>query len=198
LRRPAPALAQKAMEALVTSFVAAFLAGWGDKSQRVAAMFGESMKRPLLAFAGIALALAASNAVAAIAGLYVATTINLRALTLLTALALLFAGGSGLFLGRPPKPATTRLPLLSAFILILAAEMGDRTQFLTFALAGRFDSAVFAAAGATAGCLAAIAPAFLLGDEFTAKAPLRAIRYAVAALFLVTGFIVAVQALRLA
>src|SRR5437868_2634509 len=185
------------MEALVTSFVAALLAGWSDKTQLVAAMLGEQARRPWLTAVGLILALAASNVIAALAGVYVAQLINLRAATLLTALALLFAGASGLIRRRRPKPATMKLPLLTAFILGLAAELGDRTQFLTFALAGRFDSAPFAAAGATAGALAACLPAFFLGEELQKTAPLRVIRYIGAALFLIAGFIVAVQALRL-
>ena len=185
------------MDALVTSFVAALLAGWSDKTQLVTAMLAERTKRPLLVLAGLALALAASNTVAAIAGVYVAELINIRAATLLTALALLFAGASGLIMRRPPKPATLKLPLLTAFILCLASEMGDRTQFLTFALAGRFDSAPFAAAGATAGALAACLPALFLGEKLQTATPLRAIRYAGAALFLLAGFIAAVKALRL-
>jgi putative Ca2+/H+ antiporter (TMEM165/GDT1 family) len=185
------------MEALVTSFVAALIAGWSDKTQLVTAMLAETTKRPLLVLAGLALALAASNVIAAIAGVYIAQTINVRAQTLLLALALLFAGASGLIRRRQPKPATPRLPLLTAFILCLAAEMGDRTQFLTFALAGRFDSVPFAAAGATAGALAACLPALFLGERLEKATPLRALRYAGAALFLLTGFIAAVQALQL-
>jgi len=185
------------MEALVTSFVAALIAGWSDKTQLVTAMLAATTKRPLPVFAGLFLALAASNIVAAVAGAYISQAINVRAQTLLLALALLFAGASGLIRRRQPKPATTRLPLLTAFILCLATEMGDRTQFLTFALAGRFDSIPFAAAGATAGALAACLPALFLGDRLAKAAPLRAIRYTGAALFLLTGFIAAVQALQL-
>jgi putative Ca2+/H+ antiporter (TMEM165/GDT1 family) len=185
------------MDVLVISFVAALLAAWSDKTQLVAAMLVERTQRPLLVLAGLFLALAASNTIAAIAGIYVGHLINLRAATLLTALALLFAGASGLIRRRSPKPATAKLPLLTAFILCLATEMGDRTQFLTFALAGRFDSAPFAAAGATAGALAACLPALILGEELQKAAPLRVIRYLGAALFLIAGFIVAVQALRL-
>ncbi len=185
------------MEALVTSFVAALIAGWSDKTQSVTAMLAETTKRPLLVLSGLVLALAASNVIAGIAGVYIAQTINVRAQTLLLALALLFAGASGLVRRRPPKPATVKLPLLTAFILCLAAEMGDRTQFLTFALAGRFDSAPFAAAGATAGMLAACLPAIILGEKLHRAAPMRIIRYAGAALFLLTGFIAAVQALQL-
>jgi putative Ca2+/H+ antiporter (TMEM165/GDT1 family) len=185
------------MDILVISFVAALLAAWSDKTQLVTAMLAARTQRPLLVFAGLFLALAASNTIAAIAGIYVGHLINPRAATLLTALALLFAGGSGLIQRRPPRPATAKLPLLTAFILCLASEMGDRTQFLTFALAGRFDSAPFAAAGATAGALAACLPALVLGEELEKKAPLRVIRYVGAALFLIAGFIVAAQALRL-
>ena len=185
------------MEALVTSFVAALLACWSDKTQLVVAMQAERTQRPLHVFAGLFVALAVSNIVAAIAGLYIGQTINVRAQTLLLALALLFAGASGLIRRRPPAPATLKLPLLTAFILCLAAEMGDRTQFLTFALAGRFDAIPCAAAGATAGALAACLPAFFLGDRLATATPLRAIRYAGAALFLLTGFIAAVQALQL-
>ena len=76
--------------------------------------------------------------------------------------------------------------------------MGDRTQFLTFALAGRFDSALLAAAGATAGALAACLPALILGEQLEKAAPMRVLRYAGAALFLLAGFIAAVNALQLA
>lgn len=179
------------------SFVAALVATWSDKTQLVTAMLAERTQRPFLVFAGLTLALAAGSIVAALAGTYVGHLINPRAATLLTALALLFAGGSGLIMRRPPGPATVKLPLLTAFILCLAAEMGDRTQFLTFALAGRYDSAPLAAAGATAGALAACLPALVLGEELRTATPFRILRYVGAALFLIAGFIVAVQALRL-
>jgi putative Ca2+/H+ antiporter (TMEM165/GDT1 family) len=186
------------MDALLTAFVAAFLAEWGDKTQLVVVMLAAATRRPGQVLAGLALAALASNALAAVAGVYIAGTINIRAMTLMTALALLFAGGSGLIPRKPPAPASLRLPVLTAFILSLAAEMGDRTQFLTFAFAGRFDSAPLAAAGATAGTLAACLPAALLGERLATTVPMRAIRYTIAGLFLIAGFIVAVKALQLA
>lgn len=186
------------MDALLTAFVAAFLAEWGDKTQLVVAMLAATTRRPLTVLAGLLAAALVSNGVAAFAGLLVADTITIRAMTLLVALALLFAGGSGLIRRRPPAPSPPRRwLLLSAAILCLAAEMGDRTQFLTFALAARFDSASLAAAGATAGVFAACVPAALLGDRLHAVLPMRAIRYVLAALFLVAGFIVAINALQL-
>ena len=185
------------MDALLTAFVSAFLAEWGDKTQLVVAMLAATTRRPGQVLAGLFLAALASNIVAGLAGVYIAQTITIRAMTLMVALALLFAGGSGLIRRRRPAPATVRVPVLTAFILCLAAEMGDRTQFLTFALAGRFDSAPLAAAGATAGILVACVPAALLGERLGEVVPVRAIRYSVAGLFLIAGFYAAVSALQL-
>jgi putative Ca2+/H+ antiporter (TMEM165/GDT1 family) len=186
------------MDALLTAFVGAFLAGWGDKTQLTVAMLAGRTQRPAQVLFGLFLAAAGGSALAAFLGTLVADTITIRAMTLLTALALLFAGAFGLVRRRPPRPGTARLAILTAFILCLAAELGDRTQFLTFALAGRFDSAPLAAAGATFGTLAACAPAAILGDRLASVVPVRAIRYAAAALFLIAGFITAMRALQLA
>ncbi len=186
------------MAALLASFVAAFLCAWGDRTQLTAATLAAGTNRPGTVFAGLILAALASNVVAAFAGIWIAATINLRAMTLLTALALLFAGLFGLFPRRQKPEAAPRFPLLATFILCLAAEVGDRVQFLTFAFAGRFDSAPLAAAGGTAGLVAACVPAVVLGERLQVAVPVRAIRWAVAGVMLVAGFTVAVKALQLA
>jgi len=186
------------MEALVTAFVAAFLAEWGDKTQLIVAMLAAGTRKPLQVMAGLILAALVSNVVAALAGVYIAETITIRAMTLMVALALLFAAAFGMFGRKSGETKIPRWPLPSAFILCLAAELGDRTQFLTFALAGRFDSAPLAAAGASAGMVAACIPAAMLGERLTTIVPVRAIRWGVAALFLIAGFITAVKALQLA
>ncbi len=53
------------------------------------------------------------------------------------------------------------------------------------------------AGGATAGVIAANAPAALLGDTMRAALPMKAIRIAAAILFLLCGLIVGINALRL-
>ena len=186
------------MAALLASLVAAFLCAWGDRTQFLAANLAGATRRPAQVLAGLILAAAASNAVAAYAGVWIAATINLHALSLLTALALVFAGLSGLIPRKQQPERAPRLLLLSTFILCLAAETGDRIQFLTFAFAGRFGSAPLAAAGATLGLIAGCLPALILGDELRAKIPVRGIRWAVAGLMLVAGFVVGVNALQLA
>lgn len=187
------------MEALLTAFIASGLAEWGDKSQLVVAALAARSGRPWPVLAGLAAAAIISSAVAAAAGALVAGTITIQATSLLVALALLFAGITGLFRRGRPSLGSERMPLfLAAAILCLAAQITDRSQFITFALAGRFDAPPLAAVGATAGIFAASVPAALLGAGFHSAVPLRAIRIGGAILFLVTGFVVAVQALRLA
>ena len=186
------------MDALLTAFVAAALAEWGDKTQLLVALLAAATRRPGRVLAGLFLALAASNALAAAAGTVIAGMVTIRAMTLLVALALLFAGVAGLIRREVKEAAPARWLVAGAFVLCLAAEIGDRTQFLTFALAGRFGSAPLTAAGATAGALAACLPAALLGERLRETVPMRPLRYAIAGAFLVAGFLVAVSALQLA
>ena len=187
------------MDALVTAFVAAALGEWGDKTQPIVALLAARSGRPMTVLAGLFLAAALSSAAAAFAAGLIAGTITIRAMSLLVALALLFAGVAGLIRRNPPSSGFGRMPLIfAAIILCLAAETGDRTQFLTFALAARFDSPALAAIGATAGMLTAALPAALLGDRLQSVVPVRVIRLGGAALFLIVGFIVAVNALQIA
>ena len=187
------------MDALVSAFVAAALAEWGDRTQLLVALLAARSGRPGTVLGGFLAAALLSNVVAAFAGTLVADMITIRAMTLLVAVALLFAGIAGLIRRNPPPSAFGRTPLLLAtFILSLAAELGDRTQFLTFALAARFDSPGLAAAGATAGVVAAAIPAALLGERLQSVVPVRAIRIGGAVIFLIVGFVVAVNALQIA
>lgn len=186
------------MDALVASFAAAFLGEWGDRTQLLLAVLAARTGRPGAAFAGVALAVTAASLLAGIAGGALAGMMPIRAAGLLVAVALAFAGVAGLFHRRAPDPGSLRLPLLAAaFVMALAAQVGDRTPFVTFALAARFDAPLLAAAGAAAGALAACVPAALLGNALAKTVPIRAIRLVSAALFLATAAALALGALRL-
>lgn len=186
------------MDALVASFVAAFLGEWGDRTQLLLAVLVARTGRPGAAFGGLALAVLGASLFAGFAGAALVGMIPLRAAGPLVGLALCFAGLAGLFRRKLPDPGSLTLPLFAAaFIMALAAQVGDRTSFITFALAARFDAPLLAAAGATAGALAACVPAALLGDTLAKAVPLRAIRMTSAALFLMAGLVTGLSALRL-
>jgi putative Ca2+/H+ antiporter (TMEM165/GDT1 family) len=187
------------VEPLLTSFVAAALAEWGARTQLLVALLAARYRRPLPILLGVAVAAIANSLIAAYAGALLHGRVPLRALALLTALALLFAGGEGLFPARPkPMAESWRTgPFVTAFACFFLLEFGDRTQFVTAAIAARFDAFALAGAGAAAGIIVSTAPAALLGDRLARRAPLRAIRMGTAILFLISGFIAAVTALRL-
>ena len=187
------------MDALLLSFIAAGLAEWGDKTQLLVVALAIRYRRPGPILAGVALAALANSLIAAFGGTIVHDIVTLRAISLLVALALLFAGAAGLMRKKMPEASFPRLrsAFLAAALGFFIFEFGDKTQFLTFAIAAQYDALALAAAGATAGVLAAASPAALLGARLPAALPMHPVRIAIALLVLVAGFIVAVSALRL-
>ncbi|HYJ82181.1 MAG TPA: TMEM165/GDT1 family protein [Allosphingosinicella sp.] len=187
------------MEALLTSFVAALLGEWGDKTQLLVIALAVRYRRPGPILAGVAVAALANSLLAAYGGTLVHGMIVPRAVSMLVALALIFAGSAGLIRPRPYESAGTSSagPFLVAAASFFVLEFGDKTQFLTFALAARFDSFLLAAAGATAGILASSLPAATLGEQLARSVPLKGIRIGLGILFLAIGLYVGVSAARL-
>jgi putative Ca2+/H+ antiporter (TMEM165/GDT1 family) len=188
------------VDALFTTFLAALLAEFGDKTQLFVLALAIRYRRPVPVLAGVAVAALANNALAAFGGVLINGMITLRAISLLVALALVFAGVAGFI--RQKDEADMGLTWKTGPFVTIAAcffllEFGDKTQFLTLALSAQYDSFALAAAGATGGVIAANAPLVLVADRAGAALPLQPIRFGIAALFLLAGFIVAVSALRL-
>jgi putative Ca2+/H+ antiporter (TMEM165/GDT1 family) len=187
------------VEALVTSFLAAALAEWGDKTQLFVIALAVRYRQPVPVLAGFGLGGLASMLLAALAGTFIHDVITLRAISLLLAVALIFAAASG-FAGKDTPEiggSWPTGPLATAAGGTFLLEFGDKSQFLTSAIAAQFDSVVLATAGATAGMMAAAAPAALLGDRLAVVMPMKPLRIGIAVLFLLIGFLIAVSALRL-
>jgi putative Ca2+/H+ antiporter (TMEM165/GDT1 family) len=187
------------LDALLTSFVAAALGEWGDKTQLLVIALAVRYRRPLPILAGILVAALANSVIAAFGGVFVNALITPRAASLLVALALVFAGVAGLIRPRAYESAGTSRagPFLVAAASFFVLEFGDKTQFLTFAVAAQFNAFALAAAGATAGVLVSSVPAALLGDGLARAAPLKGVRIGLGVLFLAVGLFVGVSALRL-
>jgi Ca2+/H+ antiporter, TMEM165/GDT1 family len=187
------------LEPLLTTFVAALLAEWGDKTQLLVAALGARYGRPLPVIAGVFAGALANSALAAFGGTLLHGMVTPRAISLLVGLALACAGGGALFSSKTPDMGSTwRVgPFLTSAGCFFLLEFSDKTQFVTAALAAQFDSLALAAAGATAGIVLADVPAAALGARFAAVVPLKAIRLTAAVLLLVAGLVVALSALRL-
>jgi putative Ca2+/H+ antiporter (TMEM165/GDT1 family) len=186
------------VEALLTTFIAAALAEFGDKTQMLvvalAARYGKT--GPILA--GVAIAALLNAVIAAVGGSLINGMITLRAISLMVGLALLFAGVGGLLRQKQPDVSGWNTgAFVTAFGAFFLYELGDKTQFLTGALAAQFDSIVLASAGAAGGVLAANVPAAVLGPRLPKLWPIKGLRTGASILFLLAGFFVAVSALRL-
>ena len=68
-------------------------------------------------------------------------------------------------------------------VAFFLAEMGDKTQIATVAMAARFDAFLPVVLGTTLGMMIANVPAVLLGDRIAHKLPVRAIHAVAAAIF---------------
>ncbi|HEU4959656.1 MAG TPA: TMEM165/GDT1 family protein [Sphingomonas sp.] len=181
----------------MAALVAAALAQATDRSAVLAARLGDRFARPGAALAGLALALVVVNAIAAAGAVLVAPILTPNAKALLLALALLSAGGAALFKPKPPKGEARGGAFVAGLAGGLALGLGDRAQFITFALAARTPIPELAAAGAVLGGLAAIVPSLLLGERGRARLPEPAIRLTIAAVLIVAGAVAGLSALRL-
>ena len=188
------------MDALLTTFLAALLAEVGDKTQLLALALAIRYRRPLPVLFGVAVAALANNLLAAFGGILIHGLITLRAISLLVAIALVFAGVAGFIRQKDESDMGSTWktgPFVTTAACFFLLEFGDKTQLLTATLAAQYNALAFAAAGATAGVIAANAPIVFLADRAQAVIPLKPLRYGIAALFLLAGFIVAINALRL-
>lgn len=182
------------MDALLPAFVAALLAEFGDKSQLLVLALAAHFGRTRSVLAGVAIAAAANAALAAFAGNLLASLMTPEARGLLLALALVFAGAGALLPVRAPDVARWRIgAFASSFLAFLILAFGDKTQFVTAAIAARTASPILAACGATAGVVVASGAALALAPQL----PLARIRRGVAAIFLLGGLFSGIAALRL-
>jgi putative Ca2+/H+ antiporter (TMEM165/GDT1 family) len=75
----------------------------------------------------------------------------------------------------------------TTMLAFFLAEMGDKTQVATVALAARYSSAVAVVCGTTLGMMLANVPAVYFGDRIAGRVPLKLVHGLAALIFLVLG-----------
>lgn len=183
----------------MAALVAGALAQPGGRPALLAAILADRYGRPGAVIAAATLAVLAASLLACAGGLLLAGRLTPEAGRLFLALALMFQGGGGLFRAAPPD-RLERWPLGAfgtSFAGLFILLFGDGLQFIVLALAARAELPWAAAAGATLGALAVLAPAALTGERGWAALPQAALRRVASALFLVAGVWTALSALAL-
>ena len=171
------------------SFVMVALAEMGDRTQLIALSLAARYRRPWTVMLGILVATLANHTLAASAGVWVAGMIPAAALGWIVGLGFIAFGVWALFPDAADEPGEREGwgPLVTTIVVFFIAEMGDKTQLATVALGARFHSTLAVTAGTTAGMLAADGLAVWAGSRLGALLPMRRLRWAAAALFMVFG-----------
>ena len=163
----------------------------GDKTQLLALALAARFNRPWPILAGILIATIANHLLAGVLGTWLAQHVAPEVLRWLVALSF-FA--FALWTLRPDTFDDARVHsggsvLLTTVAAFFVAEMGDKTQLATVALAARYQSLGAVVAGTTLGMLLADAPAVWLGHAMVARLNLTWLRWFAAALFAVFGVV---------
>jgi len=178
------------MDAFLISTGIVALAEVGDKTQLLAFILAAKFRKPVPIIVGILVATIANHAFAGALGSWITSVVSPEVLRWVLGLSFLAMAAWTLVpdefdeddakLARYGVFGTT----LIAFFL---AEMGDKTQIATVALAAQYNSVVAVVAGTTLGMMIANVPAVLLGDRIAHRMPTRLVHGVAAGIFAILG-----------
>jgi putative Ca2+/H+ antiporter (TMEM165/GDT1 family) len=190
VNRPARVLYIFPMEAFLVSTGIVALAEIGDKTQLLAFLLAAKFRRPLPIVLAILLATIANHAFAAAVGAWLTSLVGPPVLRWALGLSFLAMAAWTLVPDRIDED-DTRLAkygvFLTTLIAFFLAEMGDKTQVATVALAARYSGIVAVVAGTTFGMMLANVPAVYLGERIANRVPLRLVHGIAAAVFALLG-----------
>jgi putative Ca2+/H+ antiporter (TMEM165/GDT1 family) len=155
------------MQALIVSTLVVAVAEIGDRTQLLSLLLASRFKQPGQILCGILLATIVNHALAALAGQWIGEALDGALLRWGLGISFLAMAVWVLVPDELDPQEVSRLPAGSAFFATLfsffIAEIGDKTQIATAALAARFDDLGSVVLGTTAGMMIANIPAVLCG-----------------------------------
>jgi len=179
------------MEALLVSTGVVALAEIGDKTQLLAFILAARFKKPVPIILGILVATLLNHGLAGALGGWIAATV--RPDILRWALGLSFIGMAVWTLipdeiQEGETQVAQRLGVFGAtLVTFFLAEMGDKTQIATVALATHYGAPLLVIAGTTLGMLIADVPAVFVGDKLASKISMKLVHWIAAAIFALLG-----------
>jgi len=178
------------MEAFLVSTGVVALGEMGDKTQLLAMLLAVRFRTPAPIIFGIFVATLLNHAAAGLVGGWIANALGPTLLRWVVGVSFVAMAGWMLIPDKIDDDATTTQRFgvfgttLTAFFL---AEMGDKTQIATVALAARYQDLIAVVAGTTLGMLLADVPAVFIGDRIAQKLPMKLVHGIAAATFAVLG-----------
>ena len=179
------------MNVLLTSTGVIALAEMGDKTQLLALLLAARFRKPVPIILGILVATLVNHGIAGFVGAWVGSWLTPQVLR--WSVGLLFLG-MAVWTMIPDRieegeaQVATRLGVFGAtLVTFFLAEMGDKTQIATLAMAAHYPNPVLVVAGTTLGMLIADVPAVFVGDRLANRIPMRLVHTVAALIFAALG-----------
>ncbi len=179
------------MESLLVSTGVVALAEIGDKTQLLAFILAARFKKPLPIILGILAATVINHGLAGALGAWITSTISPEVLRWMLGASFI---GMAIWTMIPDKieeeetQIAQRFGIFGAtFITFFLAEMGDKTQIATVAMAAHYSAPLMVVIGTTLGMLIADVPAVFAGEKLATKIPMKLVHSIAAAVFALLG-----------
>lgn len=179
------------MESLLVSTGVVALAEIGDKTQLLAFLLAARFRKPLPIVLGILVATVVNHGLAGALGAWITATLAPEHLR--WALGLSFIGMAIWTLipdeiEEDETKVAQRLGVFGAtLVTFFLAEMGDKTQIATVAMAAHYATPLLVVGGTTLGMLIADVPAVFVGEKLAHRIPMKLVHGMAAAIFAVLG-----------
>jgi putative Ca2+/H+ antiporter (TMEM165/GDT1 family) len=170
------------LEAFLVSTGIVALAEIGDKTQLLAFILAAKFRKPLPIVLGILVATIANHAMAGALGAWITSLVGPETLRWVLGVSFI---AMAIWTLIPDKfdEEDAKLARFGVFV----AEMGDKTQVATVALAAQYQAFFAVVAGTTCGMMIANVPAVFLGDRIANRMPVRLVHSVAAAIFALLG-----------
>ena len=180
----------KQMEALLVSTGIVALAEIGDKTQLLAFILAAKFRRPLPIVFGILIATLVNHGFAGAVGAWITSLLGPETLRWVLGISFL-AMAAWTLIPDEFDEEDAKLARFGVFgttlVAFFLAEMGDKTQVATVALAAQYQSLVYVVTGTTLGMMIANVPAVIMGDRIADRMPVRIVHRIAAGIFAVLG-----------
>jgi putative Ca2+/H+ antiporter (TMEM165/GDT1 family) len=187
------------MEAFLVSISTVALAEMGDRTQLLSLLLATRFRQPWPILGGVLCATLANHAAAGLIGAWIGHQLSPAILDAAVGLSMI---GMALWMLKPDKlddrdVATPRRgAFLTTLIAFFIAEIGDKTQIATLALAAGYPNLLAVVGGTTCGMLAANIPVVFVGKLFAERLPIRTIHVSTAILMILLGALFIIRAMR--
>jgi Ca2+/H+ antiporter, TMEM165/GDT1 family len=178
------------VEAFFVSTGLVALAEMGDRTQLLAFLLAARYRKPAPIILAILIATLVNHAFAGLIGNWLTNVIAPEAMRWVLGVSFIAMAVWIMFPDdlEGTKTKATRFGVFgTTLITFFLAEMGDKTQIATVALAAQYQELVWVVIGTTLGMMIANVPAVYLGGKFADRLPLRLIHGVAAAIFALLG-----------